>query len=85
MLLKAGCIVDSQDRNGRTALIEAVQDGRPHLIKLLLDAGADPRHADVYGQRVIDFVDNISRTAGEAEEIEAMLKQAISDGPGNGF
>lgn len=43
LLVKAGAKLNARDREGRTALVYAASDGSPADVKLLLDAGADPR------------------------------------------
>lgn len=43
LLTGAGLNVDAADKNGSTALMEAVEFGSPAMIEALLDAGANPR------------------------------------------
>ena len=49
MLLDAGCPVNHQDDNGRTALMVAANHGRLGLLHLFLSRGADIDHCDAYG------------------------------------
>lgn len=53
-LLGAGAPVDARDRAGRTPLFDAVGAGAdPHVLGLLLEAGADPELTDADGVRAL--------------------------------
>ena len=65
LLLGAGIEVDSIDRDGRTALIVAVYWGNKSVARLLIEHGADPKHAL-----------NVARDIGNRDMIE-MLQAAI--------
>ncbi|MBA3669179.1 MAG: ankyrin repeat domain-containing protein [Sphingomonas sp.] len=45
-LLQLGAKVDTTNRSGETALILAVQQRQPMIVKVLLNAGADPDRTD---------------------------------------
>jgi ankyrin repeat protein len=50
-LIEAGATVDAEDRDGNTPLSKAVFNSRGHgaVIKVLLEAGADPSHVNRHG------------------------------------
>lgn len=50
MLLQAGAMVDQRDRNKCTPLHLQAYAGHPEIMKLLLDAGADPHSCDRKGR-----------------------------------
>jgi hypothetical protein len=47
--LRLGGVVDALDDKGRTPLILAASRGHVEICRFLLDAGADPTHADIKG------------------------------------
>ena len=47
--LRLGGVVDALDDKGRTPLILAASRGHVEICRFLLDAGADPTHADIEG------------------------------------
>lgn len=49
-LVPLGCNVNAAAKNGRTALHSAAFHGHIEIVRSLLDAGADPRIKDSYGQ-----------------------------------
>jgi len=60
--------VDAVDTNGRTALMVAVMAANVRAVRMLLDAGADPEHADSTGATPR----SLART-GVSAEIAALL------------
>ncbi len=70
--------VDAPDRDGRTALQEAVQGGHPKVVEALLAAGADAAIADRLNRtalaKVHDKLD--AKRPDEAARIRAMLIEA---------
>jgi hypothetical protein len=60
--------VDAPDADGRTALLAAVLAQHPAAVRLLLEAGADPGHADRAG-----LTPRMAAQAGANAEIAALL------------
>ena len=53
-IIKAGNVdINHQDKDGRTALYIAAFNGHLDMIRLLLDAGANPNLADKFKQRFV--------------------------------
>lgn len=64
--------VNAQKRSGETALIIAVQQRQLPIVRLLLNAGADPDHSDsVAGYSARDYAKRDSRTPEILRAIEA--------------
>lgn len=56
LLIAAGANVNTQDSlEGRTPLIKAVNNDIISVVKILLDAGADPKIKDKHGDTAIDY------------------------------
>ena len=70
-LLSRGAKVDATNRKGETALIIAVQQRNVPLVRVLLEAGADPDHADsVAGYSARDYAKRDARTPQLLRAIE---------------
>jgi hypothetical protein len=54
-LIEAGALLDCSDRNGFTPLHFAVLHNREHIVRLLLDEGADPYVRTIDGSSVFDL------------------------------
>ncbi len=65
-LLRLGMHPDLRMRNGKTALMFAVQYDRPDMVQALLDAGADPNAKDRDGATALLCAANIERPNAEA-------------------
>ncbi|MDJ0894727.1 MAG: ankyrin repeat domain-containing protein [Alphaproteobacteria bacterium] len=68
-LLEAGSAVDAADPHGNTALMQACARARLDAARLLLAGGADPRHANKWGQGPRDW----AVWAANGPEIVALL------------
>lgn len=67
--------VDAANRQGETALIVAVQQRRPQIVKLLLEAGADPDKTDsAAGYSARDYARRDSRNPDLLRMIESAKK-----------
>jgi ankyrin repeat protein len=67
--------VDAANRQGETALIVAVQQRRPQIVKLLLEAGADPDKTDsAAGYSARDYARRDSRNPDLLRLIESAKK-----------
>ena len=71
LLLDNGVDIDARSDFGMTALITAVERGRPKLVKLLVEHGADPTITDNDGKRAVDYIENTTREA----ELKALLEE----------
>ena len=56
---------DAQDIQGQTALHKACYHGRSDVVRVLLEAGADPTVADINGHTVMD----IAKHKGQGESV----------------
>jgi hypothetical protein len=54
-LLSEGVIVDEPDRSGATALMFSVKNRQTDAVKILLEAGADPRRKTIKGLSAFDL------------------------------
>lgn len=77
LLHSSRAIVDIRSGNDEldTPLMDAVSNGSPAAVKLLLDHGADPRASNKEGKIAIDFID---WDEDGAEEIESLIKTATA-------
>ncbi len=70
ILIAAGVLIDVQDKYGNTALIlAAVEEDNNEIIKILLDAGADPFLKNKKGKTAYDVAHD--------EKIKDMLRKAM--------
>ena len=68
-LLRAGANPNlAHEDDGRTPLLAAVEGGQRRIVKLLLNAGADPNRADEDGQTALD----IARRGGQGEIVQLL-------------
>src|SRR5262249_47533202 len=77
VLIKAGSNANSRDKQGRTALMRAVERGPTESIQVLLDAGADPAAKDDQGRTALDLTRNPDDDGAKAraEVLEKALKK----------
>ena len=78
-------VLDSQDKNGDTALNVSARIGNKQLVSLLLEAGASPDIANFADLRPKDFglgeiFDKGTGTKDECEELEKMDGEALRGG-----
>jgi hypothetical protein len=71
LLLDQGAVLDARDELGRTALMLAVIQNRPDVVRLLLDRGADPNVADNSGHSPLQ-----QAKQAHLGEMAAMLERA---------
>lgn len=79
LLIASRCDIECMNHDKDTPLLDAVENGHLEVVKLLLDAGVNPRKANVSGQEPLDLVTDDSE---EAEAIRAALieaKQKMAD------
>eukprot|EP00746_Dinoflagellata_sp_MGD_P166963 gnl/MRDRNA2_/MRDRNA2_97223_c0_seq1.p1 gnl/MRDRNA2_/MRDRNA2_97223_c0~~gnl/MRDRNA2_/MRDRNA2_97223_c0_seq1.p1 ORF type:complete len:574 (+),score=114.62 gnl/MRDRNA2_/MRDRNA2_97223_c0_seq1:88-1722(+) len=69
-LVPLGCNPNAQGTNGRTALHSAAFHGFVEIVRNLLDAGADPRIKDMYGQTAA----SIAEDADCIDELNAWIE-----------
>lgn len=70
-MLEAGVSPNQRDRNGRTLLMIAAENGHRDTVRLLLDYGADPRARSALGESALEA----ARRSGDPE-IVAMIQRA---------
>ena len=79
-LLKAGAEVDARTPTGATIYMTpsmwAVYHGHHHMVRMLLDAGADPHAADENGKTLLEMSQEAAQPA-----IERMLRDVIQSVP----
>lgn len=82
-LLSSDAEVDLANRMGETALIVAVQNRRTAIVRLLLNAGADPDRSDsAAGLSALDYARRDTRSRDILRLIEAArTKQKAEPGP----
>jgi hypothetical protein len=87
LLLKAGCNIDAQDKNGATPLHRAVRTRCAAAVKCLLDAGADPTTRNKPGSTPFHLaVQNTGRGGSGSEKartaqrgiLQAFLERGVS-------
>lgn len=80
MLLKAGADVNHQNDNGTTPLMKAAERGQKNIVRLLLEAGADPLLRDIMMYDLkgkwISRLNAIERTR-ESDKIGPQEKEAV--------
>jgi len=72
-LIAQGANVNAHDEHGRTALMSAVRKGQREIVRMLLDAGADPNLQTSYGATAL------SMASGHHPDIVRMLLDAGAD------
>ncbi|KAE8423351.1 ankyrin repeat-containing domain protein [Aspergillus pseudocaelatus] len=73
LMFAAPCGNDEENRSGHTPLISAIEGGNKAMVKLLLEAGADPDHY------TDDYVPLISAIRTPKMEIFTLLLDKVSD------
>jgi uncharacterized protein len=73
LLLDQHAYVDAQSPNGSTPLMLAARYGEERVVRLLLEAGADPGLRNQQGLDAIDFARQVDR-GGVAEAIAAAIR-----------
>ncbi len=71
LLLENGIKIDAVNVDGDTALISAVDMGRPKLVKYLLEHGADPTITDNAGNKAVDYIGN----SAQDSELKVLLEE----------
>ena len=72
-MLENHAYIDAESPNGTTPLMMAAEYGAPGAVKLLLEAGADPRLKNQLGLTAVDFALRANR-ADVAETIAAFIR-----------
>lgn len=75
LLIKGKCSIDPVNRDGRTPLLVAAAVGHAHVVKLLLEAGANAEHRDSTGRSVMQHAKPDSTVA-------AVVKAFLRERPG---
>jgi hypothetical protein len=76
LLIEKGLDVNgtfNYDPNRRSLLIRAVDLGKPEMVKLFLEAGADPHYKDAVEKTALDY----AREVGVSREIIELLQKAM--------
>ncbi|MBA3771283.1 MAG: ankyrin repeat domain-containing protein [Ramlibacter sp.] len=79
LLLENHAYIDAESPNGTTPLMMAAHYGTPAAVKLLLDAGADPKLKNQLGLTAIDFANRANRKEA-ADLIAAAVRSAQPKG-----
>lgn len=79
LLLEHHAYIDAESPNGTTPLMMAAQYGSIEAVKLLLEAGADPRLKNQLGLSAIDFAHRVNRPEA-AELIASTVRRAQPKG-----
>jgi ankyrin repeat protein len=79
LLLDNYAYIDAESPNGSTPLMMAAHYGTPAAVKLLLDAGADPRLRNQLGLTAIDFAHKGGST-DSADLIAESVRRALPKG-----
>ncbi|KAK4996193.1 hypothetical protein LTR66_004138 [Elasticomyces elasticus] len=74
-LIKQGCLINCINGQKDTPLIDAVENGHLHIVRLLLQAGANPLHCNEQDKRAIDLIPD---DADDKDELYAALLEATS-------
>ena len=80
MFIAADHSLTHQDRSGRTPLARAWLSGHSRCVKLLLEAGADPRHVDKSGKKPQDYKAQGDLTAALREKDPVKGARALEKG-----
>ncbi|KAI5285030.1 Set3 complex subunit, partial [Ascosphaera aggregata] len=73
-LISCGCLIDTRNIDKDTPLIDAVENGHLNVVKLLLDAGANPRAGNAQGDEPYDLVPSDSENYEEIKKVIANAK-----------
>jgi ankyrin repeat protein len=79
LLLDENAYIDAESPNKTTPLMMAAKYGTPAAVKLLLEAGADPRLRNELGMSAVDFAQQAQRKDA-AEMIAAAIRAAKPSG-----
>ena len=74
LCIEKGATVDQENNNGVTPLMAAARDGFTHIVKLLLDAGADYNQVDEFGRTA----DSVADEKGFPETRDAVKEFAAA-------
>jgi ankyrin repeat protein len=69
-MLDRGVSPNLRDRNGRTLLMLAVENGHRDTVRLLLERGADPNAQSALGETALE----LAKRRGDAEIIQLLQK-----------
>lgn len=72
-LLDKSAYIDAESPNGTTPLMMAAMYGTPEVVKILLEAGADPTIKNGLGLTALDFAKTMERNKESATLISAFL------------
>ena len=72
-LLDKSAYIDAESPNGTTPLMMAAMYGTPEVVKILLEAGADPTIQNGLGLTALDFAKTMERNKESAALIAAFV------------
>ena len=72
-LLDKSAYIDAESPNGTTPLMMAAMYGSPEVVKILLEAGADPTLKNGLGLTALDFAKTMDRNKESANLIAAFV------------
>jgi ankyrin repeat protein len=77
LLQRTPVILEQEDTEGHTALIFAAIDSRTAVAQVLLDAGADINHRDVYGDSALHFASIGELNLDDVTMIDLLLARGL--------